>query len=114
MFWALVIPELMLAWSAKQWWMAGETADTYNREKGETDKTPAYSFLGLCEKIAPGIETPGTWDTFWSFVKSYFRGKSDEETGGTHDIWVHIISLICHSLDKNSWPPRCNGWDRVD
>jgi hypothetical protein len=44
MFWALVIPELMLAWSAKQWWTAGKIVETYNQKKGEIDKTPAYLF----------------------------------------------------------------------
>jgi hypothetical protein len=38
MFWALAAPELVLAWSAKQWYVAGKIADTYNNEKGEIDK----------------------------------------------------------------------------
>lgn len=37
MFWALVAPELVLAWSAKQWYVAGKIADTYNHKKGEVD-----------------------------------------------------------------------------
>ncbi len=38
MFWALVAPELVLAWSAKQWYVAGKIADTYNRKKGEDQR----------------------------------------------------------------------------
>jgi hypothetical protein len=33
-FWALIVPELVLVWSAKQWYVAGKIADTYN-DRGE-------------------------------------------------------------------------------
>jgi hypothetical protein len=42
MFWALVAPELVLAWSAKQWYVAGKVANTYNVKKGEIDTTSPH------------------------------------------------------------------------
>jgi sulfite reductase beta subunit-like hemoprotein len=51
MFWALVIPELMLAWSAKQWWMAGEIADTYNREKVRLTRRQHIRFWAYVKKL---------------------------------------------------------------
>jgi len=44
MFWALVIPELVLVWSAKQWYTAGKIADNYNSKKGRIDETTSTSF----------------------------------------------------------------------
>ncbi len=38
MFWALVAPELVLAW-----YVAGKIADSYNDKKGEVDKTTSKS-----------------------------------------------------------------------
>lgn len=44
MFWALVAPELVLAWSAKQWYVAGKIAETYNKNrKGEIKKNLSAS-----------------------------------------------------------------------
>ena len=42
MFWALVAPELVLVWSAKQWYAAGKIADHYNEERGEIDKNSRH------------------------------------------------------------------------
>lgn len=49
MFWALVVPELVLAWSAKQWYVAGRIAHTYNSNKGEIDlfKTHRIQHSGI-------------------------------------------------------------------
>jgi hypothetical protein len=38
MFWALIAPELVLVWSAKQWYVAGKIADRYNEKKGDISK----------------------------------------------------------------------------
>ena len=48
MFWALVAPELVLAWSAKQWYVAGKIAKTYNRsKKGEIKRILSASYTIL-------------------------------------------------------------------
>ena len=88
MFWALVVPELVLAWSAKQWYTAGRIADVYNRKKGEIDEKTRI--LILCSSFPQGMKTPGTWHTIRTLVKNGFRGKEDEETQGIHHICIYI------------------------
>ena len=35
MFWAVVAPEVVVAWAIRQWFAAGEIADIYNKHKGQ-------------------------------------------------------------------------------
>lgn len=85
MFWALVAPELVLVWSAKQWFVAGKIADFYNAKKGEINITntslKAQIFLR-------GMRTQGLGEGISSYVKNTFRGKEDAETQG---ICVHKV-----------------------
>jgi len=63
MFWALVVPELVLVWSAKQWFVAGKIADFYNAKKGEIYRT--ISTIRECSYFLTRDEDTGVWGKFF-------------------------------------------------
>ncbi len=73
MFWTLIVPELVLAWSVRQWYAAGKIANIYNNRNGVTEQKTTATFLAS--------------------VKDWLRGRIDvekKESTGTH----HQISVI--------------------
>jgi len=47
MFWSLVVLELILLWSVRQWYAAGNFPDIYNKRNGEYSVPPSIDVLSL-------------------------------------------------------------------
>lgn len=88
-FWALIAPELVLAWSAKQWFVAGSIADMYNDKKGGI-KNPLIMQPALTPTHLEGMKTEGTWNMISSAMKDFLRGKEGSKTNGIHFVYPYL------------------------
>jgi len=82
MFWAVVAPEVVVAWAVRQWFAAGEIADIYNEYKGHSlfsmCASPAHR--DIVQDLHP-LDT-GFWAYLWLLIKNWTLGRKMETNEG--------------------------------
>ena len=100
MFWAVVAPEVVVAWAVRQWFAAGDIADIYNEHKG-------HFLFSMC--MPPSHRM---WKVYIPWTQGFglifgFWLKIGHLGGEWKQTKVHFIhSRLLHMLTWNQHGPR--------